>query len=395
MKPKDAEETEFEGAFRDAFKTGVFNKVGKYDLSGAYCYAIIDFCLDSVNLVNEPGPDTITIPVHDRETEAVVATYYVRQKDALLPAVVNKFVSKKNELKDLKNKLDKNSPEYKEAELKYDGFKTIVLSAWGVIGNKYFRRYDSRIASLTTGLVRDLLHHVFSELKRKGFETLYIDTDSAFILDNGIDINDILNAIIEKWAMDNFGKKISIRFDYEGHFSKLFILAKCRYRGLLQTATGEKDEVKGIEQKRKDSTKFMKTFQKLLFDKILDREPKEEIFAWIHGNIGNVHNLPLTDIAKPVKLAKKPEEYKAVPFFVRALNDTPGFTKNLGEPFFVIPVEPEYYTVPKTTTKYWIEVPGKKEGKIKKEALTVKKLEAMLKECKIVLTKDDPQYMNK
>lgn len=370
MKPKDADEEEFEGAFREAFKTGVFNNVGKYDLSGAYCYAIIDFCLDSVNLVDEPDPDTVTIPVHDRETQAVVATYHVYQNpNALLPKVVNKFVSKKNELKDLKNKLDKNSPEYKEAELKYDGFKTIVLSAWGVIGNKYFRRYDSRIASLTTGIVRDLLHHVFTELKKMGYETIYIDTDSAFIHDNGIDITGILNGIIEKWAMDNFGKKISIRFDYEGHFSKLFILAKCRYRGILVTSTGEKDEVKGIEQKRKDSTKYMKWFQKLLFDKILDREPKEKILDFIKSQLGEIKTKPLTDVAKPVKLSKKPGEYKSVPFFVRALNDTPGFTKNLGEPFYVIPVEPEYYTIPKTETKYWRDVPGKKEGKTKKQAL--------------------------
>lgn len=384
MKPHAAEETEFEGAFRDAFKTGVFNKVGKYDLSGAYCYAIIDFCLDSINLMDEPGPDTITIPVHDRETGATVATYYVKQNpNALLPKVVNKFVSKKNELKDLKNKLDKKSQEYKEAELQYDGFKTIVLSSWGVIGNKYFRRYDSRIASLTTGLVRDLLHHVFEELKRLGYETLYIDTDSAFILDNGVDITDILNDIINKWAMDNFGKKISIRFDYEGHFSKLFILAKCRYRGLLVTSTGEKDEVKGIEQKRKDSTKFMKTFQKALFDKILDREPKEGIIAWIQEAVSKIHTLPLTDVAKPVKLGKRPDEYKAVPFFVRALNDTPGFIKAVGDAFYVIPVEPEYYTVPKTETKYWRDVPGKKEGTTKKEPLTKTKLEALLKGVKV------------
>ena len=386
MKPQDAADEEFEGAFRDAFETGVFNNVGKYDLSGAYCYAIIDFCLDSVNLMDKPGDDTITIPVHDRETEKKIAEYYVRQNQrALLPKVVNTFVSKKNELKDLKNSLDKASPEYKEAELQYDGFKTIVLSAWGVIGNKYFRRYDSRIASLTTGIVRDLLHHVFSELSRMGFKVIYIDTDSAFIADNGIDITDKLNAIIEKWAWDNFKKKISIRFDYEGHFEKLFILAKCRYRGLLKTATGVKDEVKGIEQKRKDSTKFMKKFQKALFDKILDREPKEQVIAWIKAQQEEIKKIPLIEIAKPAKLAQRPDQYKTKTWFVRALEDTKGFNKGLGEPFFVVPVEPEYYTVPKTETKYWREVPGKKAGTTKKEAITKTKLEALLKEKKIPL----------
>lgn len=383
MKPRDVEDEEFEGAFRDAFRTGVFNGVGKYDLSGAYCYAIIDFCLDSVNLLPEATDETIDIPVHDRETGATVATYHVRQKPALLPAIVDTFVSQKNLLKDLKNQADKSSPEFKELELKYDGFKTIVLSAWGVIGNKYFRRYDSRIASLTTGIVRDLLHHVFEEVKKRGFEVVYIDTDSAFILDNGVDINDILNEIIEKWAMDTFKKKISIRFDYEGHFEKIFILAKCRYRGLLRTSTGVKDEIKGIEQKRKDSTIFMKKFQKALFDKILDKEPKGHILQWIQIQINNIKTTPLTEIASPVKLSKKPEEYLTNNMTVRSLRDTPNFNKNVGEPFYIIAVEPEYYTEPKTTTKYWREVPGKKEGTVKKETLTITKLKEIMWEAKI------------
>jgi DNA polymerase elongation subunit (family B) len=378
MKPQDAEDSEFEGAFRDAFKTGVFKNVGKYDLSGAYCYAIIDLCLDSVNIVDGPGEGIIKVDIHDRETHEVTASYYVKQNpSALLPKVVNKFVSEKNKLKALMNKTDPNAPEYKDIEQRYAGFKSVVLSAWGVIGNKFFRRYDGRVAAMTTGTVRNLLHYIFDELKKLGQEVIYIDTDSAFIMDGGTDISPMLNGLIQKWAQEKFGKSISIGFDHEGHFKDIFILAKCRYRGHLDTGHGIKDEIKGIEQKRKDSTAFMKKFQKTLFDKCLAEEPKQQILDWVQAQINDIKKVPLVDIAKPCKLGKKPEEYKSKPIFVRALEETPGFTKSVGDNFFYVYVKPEYTKEIKKVVEYYREVPGKRAGTTKKEKLKVSEITAL------------------
>ena len=394
MKPVDAPDAEFEGAIREALKTGVFNNVGKYDLSGAYLYNIINLCLDSVNIVDGPGENIIKVDVRGRESNEIEATYYVKQNpDALLPKVVGHLVAEKNKLKDLMGKTNPESPEYKNIEQEYNGFKSVVLSGWGVIGNKYFRRYDSRVAAMTTGCVRDLLFYVISELKTMGIEVIYYDTDSSFILDGGKNISELLNSLIQKWAMERFNKEVSIRFDHEGHFKDIFILAKCRYRGHLDTGHGIKDEVKGIETKRKDSTVFMKTFQKAFFDKVLaQQDTKEQMLAWIQTQIDNIKTTPLTEIASPVKLSKKPSEYKTNNIVPRTLADTKGFHKNVGEPFFIIAVEPEYYTVPTTKTKYWLEIPGKKEGTVKKSPLTVKKIAEMLAAHKVKVTTDDEEY---
>jgi len=377
-KPIDSEDSEFEGAFRDAFKTGVFKNVGKYDLSGAYCYAIINLCLDTINIVDGPGENTIKVDVHDRVTNQVTATYYIKQNpNALLPKVVNKFVSEKNKLKALMGQTDPNAPEYHDIEQRYAGFKSVVLSAWGVIGNKYFRRYDGRIAAMTTGCVRDLLHYVFDELKKVGQEVIYIDTDSAFIMDGGENISPFLNSLIQRWAQERFGKNVDISFDHEGHFKDIFILAKCRYRGHLDTGHGIKDEVKGIEQKRKDSTAFMKKFQTTLFDKCLAEEPKADIINWIKTSITNIKTTPLVEIAKPAKLAKKPSEYKVKTISVRALEETEGFTKAVGENFFYVYVKPEFYKEIKRVIEYYREVPGKRPGSVKKEKLKVSEITAL------------------
>ena len=383
MKPRyeDADEEEFEGAFRDAFETGAFYQIGKYDLSGAYCYTIIDLCLDSVNVMPE-GPfddDEIEVKVTDRLTGEVTTKYVIKQNpEALLPKVVKQLVDEKNKLKKLKEETNPESPEYEDIEKRYNAFKTIVLSAWGVIGNKYFRLYDSRIASMITAVVRDLLHYVFDELKKAGYKVIYIDTDSTFIYDGGKNISEFLNQLVERWALDRFGKKVTIEFDYEGHYEKLLILAKCRYIGYLKNSKGKvKKEIKGVEAKRKDSTKFMKKFQEELIDKILKKESKESIIAWVWGKTEDLKDQPLEHIAFPCSLSKKPEQYSSYTKPLQALDNTPGFKKDIGDNFFYIFVEPQYYTEEKLVIEYYREIPGKRAGTMKKEKLTKKALEEL------------------
>lgn len=406
MKPRgeDVQDDDFEGAFRDAFETGAFYDIGKYDLSGAYCYAIIDLCLDSVNILDMQTPETITVDVKDRRTQEVMESYFVRQnKDALLPKVVEKLVNEKNKLKKLMNDTNPEDPAYTDIEKRYSAFKTVVLSAWGVIGNKYFRRYDKRVASMTTGVVRDLLHYVFDELEKLGHKVIYIDTDSCFIQDNGKNLEPLLNDLVNQWAMDRFGKKVSIQFDYEGHFVDILILAKCRYIGYLKNKRGEiKPEVKGVEAKRKDSTEYMKEFQRTLIDKILkirhNEETKQSIYGWLMAQFDEIKKQPLQNISFPCKVSKKPEQYKNIPIFLRALMETPGFDKEIGERFWWSYVEPEYYTEEKEEVTYHRVVPGKREGTTKKERVKAKEIndlkeqadynearfQALLKEAEII-----------
>lgn len=380
MKPRaeEIDDEEFEGAFRDAFETGAFYGIGKYDLSGAYCYAIIDLCLDSVNIVDTFTENCISVEVKSRITQTVEKTYFVKQNpDALLPRVVKQLVDEKNKLKKSKEEANPESSEYEDIEKRYNAFKTIVLSAWGVIGNKYFRLYDSRVASMITAVVRDLLHYVLNELKEAGYKVIYIDTDSAFINDGGENISDFLNKLVEQWAVEKFGKKVTIEFDYEGHFQKLLILAKCRYIGYLKGSKGIKKEIKGVEAKRKDSTKFMKKFQEELIDKILNKESKEGIMTWISERVEGLRNESLENIAFPCSLSKKPGEYASYTKPLQALDNSPGFKKDIGDRFYYIYVEPEYYTEEREIIEYYVEVPGKRAGTVKKEKLTKKKLDVL------------------
>jgi DNA polymerase elongation subunit (family B) len=330
-KKRNVEKTDYQGATRDVTKLGTSFNIGKYDLAGAYPQAIIDFCLDSSNITEDEGIK-------------IEGNYYKQNSEALLPSVVRKLLTKKNEVKKLKNSISVDSPDYKDISKKYDCIKSITNSSYGVFGNRYFRLYDKKIASATTFLVRNLLLYVKDTVEKMGIPVIYFDTDSVF-LDTKDNIVDILNDLIKQWGKERFNKdNVTIEFDYEGIFEKILIVALCRYKGYLRKSNGElKSETKGLESKRNDSSKYMKKFQDELLDKLMKKETQENITNWIKSEIERIKTLPLKEVAFPVKLQKR--KYVNVPIFLRASNNAEkyGFKSKLGEHFYYIYIIPKEF----------------------------------------------------
>ena len=384
-KSKKRNKTEFQGAFRVVRKLGRFTNVDEYDLSGAYLYTIIDLCLDSANILESPTPETIPVNVTDRISRDIIATYHVKQdENTILPQMVKKLVEEKNEYKKLVKSTDPSSDEYEDILERYNAVKAISLSSWGALGNEYFRMYDARIASMITACVRDLLHFVEDNLKEKGHDIVQIDTDAIFVQNDGEDLTDYLNCLIQEWSFNRFGKKSRIIFDKEGTFEKMLITGNCHYHGWLRTQAGLEEITKGIEVKRKGTSKFTKKFQLELFNKVEDGASKEEIDKWIKLQKEEIKKAPLLDIAWTFRYNKSEESYKSIPIGLRAMLETPNFERSLGDDFYFIYIEPEYYYEEKEVIDYYKEVPGKREGTIKKEKLSKKKLEEMCYKSKDV-----------
>lgn len=341
MKPKSKEKKkkEFEGAYRKAFETGRFFNVGKYDLSGAYMYAIIDLCLDTANITNDISKNVIPVNITDRKSREIIATYNIEQNPyALLPSVVKKLVDEKNKLKTLKKNTNPESSEYKSIEEKYEALKGIVLSAWGVMGNRYFRLYNKIIAGLITSTVRDLIHYIKDKIELKGYKIIYLDTDGV-IIEGKEDLTDLLNDLVNQWSMERFNKKLNIEFEYEGNFEKLLIIASTHYIGYLRNLKGKmRKEIKGVEAKRSSSTIFEAKFQEELIDKLLNEEPEDQILNWIKDKVDNFKNQDILDISFPAKLSKKIEDYKVNSIHKRALQNTqkinPKFIKHKADLFY-------------------------------------------------------------
>jgi DNA polymerase elongation subunit (family B) len=324
----EVDEIGFEGAYRRC-DTGLYKNLWKLDLSSAYPQAIINFCLDISNIKNEG----ITIN----------GVKFYQNENALLPTIARKLISKKDILKLQLKSTNPESEEGKDLQIKYDAIKAVVNSLFGVCGLKIFRLFDYRVAASITFLIRDLLHYIEDELKKRSVSVIYIDTDSFFIeaKDNP---TDLCNQLIKQWAKEKYNKdRIDIEFALEGQFEKLFVIALCHYKGYLSTPKGIKEEIKGIEARRKDSSSFIREFQTKLIEKIMNEEQQEEIVKWINSEKERIKTLPLTDIGFPCRISKNIEGYKSIPIFLRALQYTqelvPTFQKNTGDSFYWIPVK--------------------------------------------------------
>lgn len=347
----------YDGAYRDVFELGYFKNVSKLDLASAYPNIIISFCLDLYNLKNRKENNTIEVPVTSRTSGTLIGTYFYKQNSkALLPSAVKKLLFKKEELKKLKINTSTEDLNYKDICQRYDALKAIVNSAYGVMGNKDFRLYDKKVAETITFLVRDVLLYCKERLSQeKGVNILYVDTDSIFYEGNE-NYSKELTQYIKDWALERYRiENIDIDFDYEGYFEKLLIVSLCHYVGYIKKSSGIEKEIKGVEIKRSDSSKYMAEFQDTLIEKIFKEETKEQIENWIKQEKIRIKTLPLTEIAFPVKLSQAPEEYATEivregkkftrkPYIiVRALENAqeinPKFKKRIGELYYWVYVE--------------------------------------------------------
>ncbi len=280
--------------------------------------------------------------------ESLRGIYYFKQNsNAILCKAFDAPMQWKNDLKKKLKGIAENDSYRKVAENEYDSSKRFGNSGFGICGNKYTRLFKIEVFNSITFLVRDLLHFIKPKLTDIGAQLIFVDTDSFVFEAKDESIVKILNGWIQDWAIDKYGNdKVDIRFEYEGSFISLYVGGNCRYMGYLLKPNGDiKEEIKGLEMKRKNTNKFQKKEQKVFLKYILDGHSLEEIQNYVRAWIGRIYEADLLDIGLPRKIGKPREEYKNNAELFKALDNTqkirPDFQKSIGEKFWILPVKNE------------------------------------------------------
>lgn len=326
----EEEEEEFEGAYRRS-EGGLYYDIWKADVSSMYPAQLVNFCLDTSNA---GGPELSFMS--DWPAVEVEGTWFKQNPGALIPKLATDLMKTKAVLKKKLKEAKIGSDEAKMLQIKYDAFKGLVNSVFGVMGCRSFRLYDVRVASAITGLARDLLHYCEDGLQKLGFHVIYADTD-ALMYKAPEDKVDMLNELTQYWAMQLGKKSVEIEWESEGKFTKLLILGKCHYYGYIDTGKGIKKEIKGVEIKRSSSSAFEAYFQETLIEKILNGEDSKSVKFWVKMEREKMKNEPLQRIGFPCKIRSKDYD-KTTPVFIRAYQYTqkfrPEFKLNKGERFY-------------------------------------------------------------
>jgi len=292
---------------------------------------MVNFCLDSSNIVQSDGIE-------------INGIRFKQDPETLIPSMMKNLLTLKDLRKAELNNASMGTQEYKNAETKYNAIKGLVNSGFGGCGYSGFRLFDIRIAGTITFLVRNLLDYAMKAVELEGDKVIYYDTDSVFLKSKEQKL-ERLNQIVQQWAKEKYGKdKVTIEFDYEGDFKRLFIGSTCHYYGELLTKKGKiKTEIKGLEMKRAGSSKYESGFQKEFILKLLDKEPKEMLVKWLEKERERIKTLPLTDVAFPSKL-RNDKTYKVDTIVTRAAANgkllNKKFNPAFGELFYYAYVKP-------------------------------------------------------
>jgi len=169
--------------------------------------------------------------------------------------------------------------------------KIIMNSFYGVLGTTGCRFFDSRLVSSITKRGHEIIIESKRFLEARGYQVIYGDTDSVFVLLGQVTVNDVvaigeqLAVDLNRWWTDKLnqeqGIKSYLEIEFETHYQKFLMPtvrgsdtgSKKRYAGLLPS---NELQFKGLETVRSDWSPLAREFQQVLYKKIFLNEPYEE-----------------------------------------------------------------------------------------------------------------------
>jgi DNA polymerase elongation subunit (family B) len=294
-----AHEEQFKGAFvmqpksldpawrsRMGMRTGIVRNVHVIDFASLY---------PSIILTWNMSPDTkVDGPVNGPIPEGVcrcptTGTCFRTDGVGILPAALLDILDQRKEWNAKKDAAEIGSPEYFEADSRQMAFKVEANSFYGVLGSMYSRYHDRAIAEGVTQNGAWLIQQTIGEVERRGWQAIYGDTDSVFVIGPSEDefraFKDWCNKELYPRLLREQGCVSNhIKLDYEKQFDRLVMCAAKKYGATYvhrkgKRATPEtKPEIKGLEYKRGDATVRASQLQERVLKMALGGEESLEAF---------------------------------------------------------------------------------------------------------------------
>ncbi len=178
--------------------------------------------------------------------------------------------------------------------------KILMNSFYGVMGTTGCRFYHSDLPTAITGTGQWVLRTTSEYLKSSGYNVLYGDTDSVFILlkqeehrdpnGAGEELAERVNNFMTEKLLREYRVESRLEIEFEKHYRKFFLPsmrsstegARKRYAGLLDDDT---IEFKGLEAVRSDWTELARQFQRELFYRFFHGQ---ELRNWISAFVSDL-----------------------------------------------------------------------------------------------------------
>ena len=321
------------GGFVMSSKPGLYDYIIVCDFKSLYPSIIRTYNIDPYSYVApKDRPKTV-----NKDKYIVTANGAMfKNQEGILPKVISDVWHQRDEAKKRKD-----TPETIYA------LKIIMNSFYGVLGNPACRFFNPEISNAITHTCQATIKLTIKKVEELGYEVIYGDTDSVFIVSKAKDVDDArkIGKKIAKHITDFFEeyieKEIHRRSVIELQFEKLFKIflmptmrgsdegAKKRYAGIIIDDNDKESlHFTGMEFVRGDWTDVSKKFQQELFELVFH---KKEVTEYIKKFIKELRTGKYDDMLVYKKsISKSLKEYtKTTPPHVKAARMLDHLTSNL------------------------------------------------------------------
>ncbi|MDD4877425.1 MAG: DNA polymerase II [Candidatus Nanoarchaeia archaeon] len=257
-------ETMVKGAFVMEPKPGIYENVAVLDFKSLYPSIITTFNIDPSSFSEKCAKGMVKSP----------NGACFKNEDGILPSIIHKLWASREEARKRKDELARYA------------IKILMNSFYGAMASPNSRFFNMAIANAITSFAREIIQNTAVEIRKRGYEVLYSDTDSCFVVTKAknreeaeeigrklaIQINEFYKSYVKKqFKRDSF---LDMQFDkcflkfLMPKLRKTEVGAKKRYAGLVIKEGKEKIDITGLEFVRGDWTELAKKFQYELLDRL-------------------------------------------------------------------------------------------------------------------------------
>lgn len=296
------------GGYVLASRPGLFENVLVLDFKSLYPSIIRTFRIDPFGL------DQGLQGKAEKSVEGFLEAKFGAD-DAILPTVIEDLWAARDKAKKVGDKALSQA------------IKILMNSFYGVLGTPSCRFYDPRLASSITLRGHEILQRSRGWIQRQGWEVIYGDTDSLFVLIGkdpekepgqiGAELATELNAWWQEKVREEHGIESALEVEYETHYRHFLMPtmrgssegSKKRYGGLVDGPDGGRLVMKGLEAVRSDWTPLARRFQRELFRRVFHGE---EYGRWISDLAASLRRGELDgELVYHRRLRRRTDEYAA------------------------------------------------------------------------------------
>ena len=258
-------------------RTGLHRNVWVFDFKSLYPSVMRTFNIDPLGFVAGTGAG--------EEAILTVTGAAFRRGDAILPRMLDRLAEAREVAKGA------------DDDIASQAIKILMNSFYGVLGTPACRFHNPAIANAITGQSRHFLLWSKSWFEDRGFDVLYGDTDSLFVLSGladpigaqhrGEDLVREINAAIADYVREKWNVESRLELEFEKLYTRLFLPsvrhgsagARKRYTGVRHG--GDTVEFVGMEVVRRDWTDLAKTVQRELYARLFADAPVDDYLAQV------------------------------------------------------------------------------------------------------------------